>query len=127
MQLQLSRQRYQLDIPQAVWSEFFAQFTDDNQGRLVTLKLRDAQLGDVDVLRHQPLNAMAYPRPEGGHDLVVTVGQPHGAGQATFAHRVESPQSVSIITDEDGLVLSCTVTHDDQSQTVISLGAALER
>lgn len=119
MQLGLSYKRYQLDIPPAVWSEFFDQLTDENRGRLITLKLLDDQLGDFEVLRHTPLHAITYDRPDRGSDLVVTVDRPQGLGEATYAHRVVCPQAVSIVTDEDGIVLSCTITNRDQAQSKI--------
>ncbi|MGB3308296.1 MAG: DUF5335 family protein [Nodosilinea sp.] len=120
MQLGLSYKRYQLAIPPAVWSEFFDQLTDENRGRLITLKLLDDQMGDFEVLRHAPLQAIAYDRPDCGSDIVVTVGRPQGIGEATYAHRVVCPQAVSIVTDEDGIVLSCTITNQDQAQSKIS-------
>ena len=128
MQLGLSYKRYQLDIPPAVWSEFFDQLTDENRGRLITLKLLDDQLGDFEVLRHTPLHSITYvpagatgsDRPDCRGDLVVTVGRPQGLGEATYAHRVVCPQAVSIVTDEDGIVLSCTITNRDQVQSKIS-------
>ncbi|PSR18182.1 hypothetical protein C8255_08695 [filamentous cyanobacterium CCP3] len=132
MQLGLSYKRYQLDIPPAVWAEFFDQLTEENRGRLITLKLLDDQLGDFEVLRHTPLYGITYvaggvargaaggDRPGGRGDLVVTVGRPQGLGEATYAHRVVCPQAVSIVTDEDGIVLSCTITNRDQAQSKIS-------
>jgi hypothetical protein len=120
MHLELSDKRYQIDIPQAVWPEFFDQCTDDNRGRLITLKLMDAQMGDFEVLRHKPLWAITYDRPDHGNDLVVTIGRSLGAGEATYAHRIMFPKAVSIITDEDGIILSCTVTDDDHAQIMIS-------
>ncbi|MGB3137063.1 MAG: DUF5335 family protein [Nodosilinea sp.] len=116
MQLGLSYKRYQFDIPPAVWSEFFDQLTEENQGRLVTLKQLDDQLGDFEVLRRTPLHSIDCDR----HDLVVTVGRPQGLAETTYAHRILSPQSVSIVTDEDGVVLSCTITNQDQAQNRIS-------
>ncbi|WP_035984666.1 DUF5335 family protein [Leptolyngbya sp. KIOST-1] len=120
MQLGLSYKRYRLDIPPRVWSEFFEQFTDENQGRLITLKLVDEQLGDFTVLRRTPLHAIAYHGPDHNHDLLVTVGRPEGIGDATYTHRIVQPRAISIVTDEDGLVLSCTIIHHDQSQSTIS-------
>lgn len=119
MPLELSYRRYQIDIPQAVWPEFFDQCTDDNRGRLITLKMLDAQMDDFEVLRHRPLYAITYDRSGPGNDLVVTIGCPLGAGEATYAHRIGFPQAVSIVTDEDGVILSCTVTDGDHGQTVI--------
>ncbi len=63
MDLKLSPERYQLDIPQGIWLEFFTQLTHDNRGRLITLKLLDGQLGDFDLLRHKPLFSVIYDRP----------------------------------------------------------------
>lgn len=120
MPLDLSYQRYQLDIPSVVWSEFFEQLTDENQGRLITLKLLDERLGDFEVLRHTPLHSITYDCPTDGSDLIVTVGRPQGVGEATYAHRVVLPRAISIITDEDGFVLSCTITNQDGVQTLIS-------
>ncbi|WP_017297003.1 DUF5335 family protein [Nodosilinea nodulosa] len=120
MPLDLSYKRYQLDIPSVVWSEFFEQLTDENRGRLITLTLLDEQMGDFEVLRHTPLYSITYDRPIDGSDLIVTVGRPQGVGEATYAHRVVLPETISIITDEDGFVLSCTITNRDRAQTLIS-------
>lgn len=120
MQLGLSYKRYQLAIPPAVWSDFFAQLTDENRGRLITLKQLDDQLGDFEVLRHTALQAITYNRTDYGSDLVVIVDRPHVIGETTYAHRVVCPQAVSIVTDEDDIVLSCTITNQDQAQSKIS-------
>lgn len=120
MDLKLFAKRYQLDIPQGLWLDFFAQFTDDNKGRLITLQLLDKQMGDFDLLRHKPLFSIIYERPNCGNDLVVTVSRSLGIHEATYAHRIVYPQTINIVTDEDGVVLSCTVTDDDHAQTVIS-------
>lgn len=120
MQLGLSYKRYELAIPPAIWSEFFEQLTDENQGRLITLKRLDDHTEDFEVLRHTPLHSITYDRLDSGSDLVVTVGRPQGLGEATYAHRVVCPRAVSIVTDEDGMVLSCTITNQDQAQSKIS-------
>ncbi|MGB3202857.1 MAG: DUF5335 family protein [Nodosilinea sp.] len=120
MQLGLSYKRYELAIPPAVWSEFFEQLTDENQGRLITLKQLNDQTGDFEVLRHTPLQSITYDRPDFGSDLVVTVGRPQGLGEATYTHRLVCPQAISIVTDEDGIVLSCTITNQDQAQSKLS-------
>ncbi|HZG38158.1 MAG TPA: DUF5335 family protein [Nodosilinea sp.] len=119
MQVQVSYKRYQLDIPPMVWPDFFDQLTDDNRGRLTTLKRLDAQLGDFEVLRSMPLHAITYRWADDGRDLVVTLGRPSGIDEVTYTHRIVFPRTVSIITDEDGVVLSCTVTTDDDAQTII--------
>lgn len=123
MDLRLSDQRYQLDIPQPLWLEFFDQFNDDNRGRLITLKLLDRQLGDFEVLRRKPLHSITYDRPNQGNDLMVTVGGSHPDHGATYAHRIVYPQFVTLITDEEGVILTCTVTDDDHAQTIISFAS----
>lgn len=123
MDLELSYRRYQLEIPQTIWLEFFAQLTDENQGRPLTLKQRDRQIGDIELLRHKPLCSIDYTRPDHGNDLVITVSQAWGSQAATFAHRIVSPKIVNIITDEDGGILTCTVTDSDQTQTIINFQA----
>lgn len=122
MPLDLSYKRYQLHIPSVVWSDFFEQLTDENRGRLITLKLLDERLGDFEVLRHTPLHSITYDCPIDGSDLdlIVTVGRPQGMEAATYAHRVVLPKTISIITNEDGFVLSCTITSQDHVQTLIS-------
>ncbi len=120
MDLQVSAHRYQLNIPVGVWLEFFAQLTEDNCGRLINLKILDGQMGDFEVLRYRPFFAVTYHRPNHGNDLVVTVGHGSGAQVNTYDHVIVCPQTVSIITDEDGIVQSCTVTDDDHAQTVIT-------
>jgi len=120
MDLKLSPERHQLDIPQGIGLEFFTQLTHDNRGRLITLQRLDGQMGNFDLLRHKPLFSVIYDRPHYGNDLVVTVSRSLGVHEATYAHRIVYPKTVSIMTDEDGVILSCTVTDADHAQTVIS-------
>ncbi|MBD1874366.1 DUF5335 family protein [Nodosilinea sp. FACHB-131] len=120
MDLELSCKRYQLEIPHGIWQEFFAQLTDEHRGRLVTLKQLDKELGDFNVLYQKPLFSITYDQPDHSNDLMVTVNRFLGTREAVYAHRIVSPQAVSIITDEDGAIQSCTITDDDYAQTVIS-------
>ena len=120
MDLQLPDQRYQIDIPQALWTEFFAQLTDDNRGRLIGLKLLDCQLGDFEVLHHQPLHSIAYDRPNQGSDLMVTVKGDLDNHDVTYTHRIVRPQFFTLTTNEDGIILTCTVTNIAHAQTIIS-------
>ncbi|MBE9113326.1 DUF5335 family protein [Nodosilinea sp. LEGE 07298] len=120
MDLELSSKRYHLDIPQCLWLDFFTQLTDENRGRFITLKLLDGQLGDFDLLHHKPLFSVIYDRPNYGNDLVVTVSRSLGVHEATYAHRIVYPQAVDVVTNNDGVILSFTVTDDDHAQTVIS-------
>ncbi|MBE9138164.1 DUF5335 family protein [Nodosilinea sp. LEGE 07088] len=120
MTLELSYKRYQLDIPQSIWVEFFAQFTDEHRGYPLTLKLRDPQLGDWELLRHKPFFAIAYDRSDIDNNLVITVSQSLETPEVAYAHRVVYPQAVTIVTDDDGRILSCTVTDSDQAQTIIN-------
>jgi hypothetical protein len=120
MDLKLSPERHQLDIPHGIWLEFFTQLTHDNRGCLITLQLLDRQMGNFDLLRHKPLFSVIYDRPNYGNDLVVTVSRSLRGHEATYAHRIVYPQTVGIITNEDGVILSCTVIDDDHAQTVIS-------
>lgn len=120
MPLELSYRRYQLDIPHGIWPDFFAQFTEDNRGRPVVLKQRDGQQGEVALLRSTSLDAVVYDRLNHRSDLVVTVSDPQGMGEAASGHRIIEPQSVSIVTDEDGVTQSCTVIDGSRTQTMIS-------
>ncbi len=120
MNLELSYKRYQLDIPHGIWQEFFAQLTDEHRGRLVTLKQLDQELGDFNVLYQKPLFSITYDQPDHSNDLMVTVNRFLGTREAVYAHRIVSPQAVSIVTDEDGAIQSCTITDEDYAQTVIS-------
>ncbi len=120
MPLEMSYRRYQLDIPHGIWLDFFAQFTEDNRGRLMALKQLDSQRREVALLRPTPLDAVVYDRLNYRSDLVVTVSDPQGVGEAAYGHRVIDPQSVSIITDEDGVTQSCTVIDGSRTQTMIS-------
>lgn len=120
MDLALSHQRYQLDIPRGVWQAFFAQLTDERRGHLITLQLGDRQRGDYDLWRHSPLLAIVYDPSDQGRDLVITASRSLDTHAAHPIHRIIQPQTVSIITDEDGIIQSCTVTDDKQVQTIIS-------
>lgn len=120
MNLQLSAKRYQLDIPPALWAEFFAQLTEDHRGRPVALKLLTHQLSELDVLRPTPLQSITYDRSPQGHDLIVTVSGSGDRDRATYAHRIVYPQVVTLITDDDGIILTCTITDNDHTQTVLS-------
>lgn len=120
MNLELSYKRYQLDIPHGIWQEFFAQLTDEHRGRLITLKQLDQELGDFNVLCQKPLFSITYDQPDHSKDLMVTVNRFLGTREAVYAHRIVSPQAVSIVTDEDGAIQSCTITDEDCAQTVIS-------
>jgi hypothetical protein len=113
--------KYQFVIPQLVWPEFLEQFTQDNRGRLVTLKILDAQLGDFEVLSYTPLFAMAYDPPDHGNDLVVTVSRNLSSATATYAHIIVYPQTLEVVTDADGNIKACTITDDDRAQTIICL------
>ena len=119
MDLELSPNRYQIDICQQVWPEFFMRFTDDNRGRLLTLKILDRQQGDFEVLSGSRLSSVVYEPPNHGNDLVVTVSRSAHLREATYAHGIVYPQIVQIITDEDGIIQTCTITDDDQAQTMI--------
>jgi hypothetical protein len=119
MNLGLSQKRYQLEIPQLVWEEFFEHFTEDNRGRPITLRIMDQQVGHFDLLRGTPLHSVIYELPDHGNDLVVAVSRELRSREVTFAHTIVYPQSITLITDDDGLVLSCIVTDDDNAQTVI--------
>jgi|GEM_PF-2536896 len=120
MPLEISYRRYQLDIPHGIWPDFFAQFTEDNRGRSMALKQLDSKRGELALLRYTPLGAIVYDRLNHRSDLVVTVSDPQGMGEAAYGHRIIDAQSVSIITDEDGLIQACTVIDDSRTQTIIS-------
>ena len=119
MKLGLSQKRYQLEIPQLVWEEFFEQFTEDNRGRPITLQILDQQLGSFNLLSSTPLHSVIYEPPDHGNDLVVAVSRQLKSREVTFAHTIVYPQSMTIVTDDDGVILSCIVTDDDYAQTVI--------
>ena len=118
-----SYQRYQLVIPPRLWADFFAQLTDENQGRLMTLRQRHPQLGEVEILGHSPLVAAVYGHPNQGGDLVIMVSQPQDSGEITYTHRIALPQAVSIVTDDDGVVQACRIAAADQAQTILSFQA----
>lgn len=120
MLLEMSYRRYQLDIPHGIWPDFFAQFTEDNRERWMALKQLDGQRGEVALLRPTPLAAVVYDRLNHRSELVVIVSDPQGMGAAAYGHRITNPQSVSIITDEDGVTQSCTVIDGSRTQTMIS-------
>ncbi len=120
MDLELSCKRYQLEIPPGIWQEFFAQLTDEHRGRLITLKQLDRELGEFDVLRQKPLFSITYAQPDHSRDLVVTGNRFLGTREAVYAHRIVAPQAVSIVTDDDGAIQTCTITDDDNAQTTIS-------
>jgi hypothetical protein len=117
--LGLSQKRYQLEIPQLVWEEFFEQFTEDNRERPITLQIVDQQLGSFNLLSGTPLHSVIYEPPDLSNDLVVAVSRQLQSREVTFAHTIDYPQAITIITDDDGLVLSCIVTDDNNAQTVI--------
>jgi hypothetical protein len=121
MDLQLSPNRYQLDIPRQVWSEFLQRFNEDNRGRLITLKILDCQHGDFELLSQEPLFSVVYEPPDRGNDLVVTVSRNLTLREATYSHPIVYPQTMQIITDADGIIQSCTITDDDRAQTIICL------
>ncbi len=120
MLLELSYRRYQLDIPYGIWPDFFAQFTEDNRGRPMAMKQLDGQQQEVALLRPTPLDAVVYDRLHNRSDLVITVSDSQGTGDAAYGHRIIDAQSVSIITDEDGVTQSCTVIDGSRTQTMIS-------
>jgi hypothetical protein len=76
MNLALSHQRYQLDIPRGVWQAFFAQLTDERRGHLMTLKLWERELGACDVLRDSALLAIAYDPSDPGNEGQPLSGAP---------------------------------------------------
>ncbi len=120
MLLEMSYRRYQLDIPPGIWPDFFAQFTEDNQGRPMALKQLDSQREEVALLRPTPLEAVVYDRLNHRSDLVVTVSDFQGRGEAAYGYRIIDPKSVSIMTDEDGVTQCCTVIDGRRAQTMIS-------
>lgn len=120
MPLEMSYRRYQLDIPHGIWQDFFAQFTEDNRGRLMALKQLDGQREEVALLHPTPLDAIVYDRFRHRSDLVVTVSDSQGMGETACGHRIVDVQFVSIITDEDGVTQSCTVIDGSRTQTMIS-------
>ncbi|MGF1517295.1 MAG: hypothetical protein ACFCVB_05750 [Nodosilinea sp.] len=119
MPLETSSRRYQLDIPHGIWPDFFAQFTEDNRGRLMALKQLSSQRGEVALLHPTPLDAVVYDRLHHRSELIVTVNDPQ-RGESAYGHRIIDPQFVSIITDDDGVTQSCTVIDGSRTQTMIS-------
>lgn len=123
MNLGLSQTRYQLDIPPQIWPEFFEQFTDDHWGKPITLTILNGQLGSFALLSGTPLHSVVYEPPDSGNTLVVAVSRQAQSREPSFAHAIVYPQTITVITDDDGLILSCKVTDDGQAQTIIELAA----
>lgn len=96
MDLELSPRRYQIDIPQGIWLEFFVQLTQDNRGRLITLKLLDNQPGNFDLLCHKPLFSVIYERPNYGNDLVVTVSRAWAIAKPPMPTALSIPSSLAL-------------------------------
>jgi hypothetical protein len=76
-------------------------------------------MGRFNLLSGTPLHSVIYELPDHGNGLVVAVSRQLRSQEVTFAHIIVYPQALTLITDDDGIVLSCTVTDDDHTQTII--------
>jgi hypothetical protein len=115
-----SYRRYQIDVPQSLWPDFFEQLTHDHRGQLITLNQFPPASPVVHVLSHNPLQSITYQTPSPSSNLVITVSSPPNLDHdATYTYPLGHPQVVRITTDEAGELLACIVLDRSQTQTVI--------
>jgi hypothetical protein len=99
------------------WSEFFDHFTTNNRGRHIAIEIIDAELGDQELIKHAPLLAMIYDRPDKGDNLAIEVGKE----QMTYGHTIDSPTEVSTGQNANGEILAMSIIDASGRNTLIKL------
>lgn len=107
-------------VPSERWGEFFAQFSDGNRGRHISIEIINSELGDAEVIKNAPLQAMVYARPGKGDDLVIEVGK----DEVTYAHTIDSPTEVLTGQDSNGVMIAVRISDAAGTQTLIKLQAS---
>jgi Family of unknown function (DUF5335) len=106
-------------VPREQWGEFFAQFSDGNRGRHISIEMIGSELGDAELIQNAPLMAMIYDRPGKGDDLVIEVGQ----DEVTYAHTIDSPTEVLTGQNSDGLMMAIQIADVAGTKTLVKLQA----
>jgi Family of unknown function (DUF5335) len=106
-------------VPRERWGEFFAQFSDGNRGRRISIETIGLELGDAELIQNAPLMALIYDRPGKGDDLAIEVGQ----DEVTYAHTIDSPTEVLTGQNSDGLMMAIQISDAAGTKTLIKLQA----
>jgi hypothetical protein len=106
-------------VPRERWGKFFAQFSDGNRGRHISIEMIGSELGDAELIQNAPLMAMIYDRPGKGDDLVIEVGQ----DEVTYAHTIDSPTEVLTGQNSDGLMMAIQIADVAGTKTLVKLQA----
>ncbi len=60
-------------LPREDWGKFFDRLSSDHRGKLISIEMIDAELGDEELIKNSPLLAMIYDRPGKGDNLAISI------------------------------------------------------
>ena len=101
-------------IKRADWPAFADQFSQDNQGRPVSVEIVSQDLGDERMAEKVPLVAIDFDH-QGQGTFLITVGE----GENTLTHTIPSPETVWLRSDPGGKALALEIMAVDQSMTIL--------
>ena len=99
------------------WVEFFDQFTQDNQGRLIKLEIVNRERGDEILIENAPLWSLVYAPLAQGNKLTLTTEK----DEVPPAYTILTPKIVWKAEDADGQVVALEIIDESNAQTILSL------
>ena len=99
------------------WVEFFDQFTQDNQGRLIKLEIVNRERGDEILIQKATLWSLVYIPIEQGNELTIATVR----DEVTYAHTIVAPKTVWAAKDAHGQVVALEIIDSSNTQTILHL------
>lgn len=101
-------------INRADWLAFADQFSQDNEGRPVSIEVVSQALGEERLAENIPLMALDFD-PENQGAILITVNR----DDEIFTHTIAAPKAIWLERTEDGWALALEVVAGDDSRTIL--------
>ena len=103
-------------LPQVNWLDYFANFSDDNKGRLITIELIDMADGYQPLADASPLLAIDYDPVNKGNNITISTG----IDVLGYMHTIDEPNEIWQQNDDDGRVMSLEIKNQANSNAIIT-------
>lgn len=101
-------------IERGNWLAFADQFSEENQGRPVSIEVVGEAVGEEPLAEKIPLMALDYDPGDQG-EILITVNR----DDEIFTHTIAGPTAIWLERSDDGKAIALEVVAEDESRTIL--------
>jgi len=103
-------------LPQTDWLDYFANFSNGNKGRLISIEIVNMTDGDLPLTDDSPLLAIDYDPVNKGNNITISTG----INTIDYMHTISVPNEIWHQQDDNGKVISLEIKNLANTNTIIT-------